>query len=68
MQPVAAHENRAQSLPGNGLQSETEELETLHAAWRQQVAAWRLAHEAALLNTARILARTDELIARFEAL
>ena len=68
MQPVAAHEHRAELNTGNGLDSETEGLEALHAAWRQHVAVWRLAHEAALLNTTRILARTDALIARLEAL
>lgn len=67
MQPVAAHEHRAKSITGNGLQTETEGLEALHAAWRQHVAAWRLAHEAARLNTMCILARTDALIARLEA-
>jgi len=68
MQPVAAHEHRAKSITGSGLHGETEGLEALHDAWRQHVAGWRLAHEAALLDTSRILARTDALIARLEAL
>ncbi len=66
MQTVEARDHRAKPVTIN-LQEETAGLEALHRGWAQQVAAWRLAHEAAVHNTAKILARTDALIAAFEA-
>jgi hypothetical protein len=59
--------NDRSSLPGISLQQETDGLEALHRRWAQQVAAWRLAHEAAVGSATSILARIDALIGRLEA-
>ena len=66
MQTVEGREHRANPVTIN-LQEETDDLEALHRGWAQHVAAWRLAHEGAAHNTAKILARTDSLIAAIEA-
>jgi hypothetical protein len=66
MQTVEARDHRAKPVTIS-LQEEAAGLEALHRVWAQQVAALRLAHEAAVHNTASILARTDALIAAFEA-
>ena len=66
MQTVEAREHRAKPVTIN-LQEETDGLEALHCGWAQHVAAWRLAHEAAVRNSAKILTRMDSLIAAIEA-
>lgn len=48
------------------LHDETEGLDALHRGWMQHVAAWRLAHEAAVDNAKNVLARIDALIASLE--
>lgn len=66
MQPHIAAEDHP-NLIRVSLEDETNGLEALHRGWTQQVAAWRLAHGAAVENAREILARTDALIARLEA-
>jgi len=62
MQTVAAREHRAKPVT-NSLQEQTDDLEAMYRGWAQHVAAWRLAHEAAVHNTANMVARIDSLIA-----
>ena len=66
MQTVEAREHRAEPVTIN-LQDETDGLEALHRGLAQHVAAWRLAHEAAVHNSAKILTRMDSLIAAIES-
>ena len=49
------------------LHEETDGLEALHRGWAQHVAAWRLAHDAAINNATTIVARMDAVIAKLEA-
>lgn len=65
MQTLADADHPAK--PALSLQDETECLEDLHRGLIQHVAAWRLAHDAAVDNATRLLARTDALIAALEA-
>ncbi len=66
MQTLSVGEDRAKPAT-NGLQEEAQGLEALHRGWTQRVAAWRLAHAAAVQNATSLLARTDRLIAQIEA-
>ena len=65
MQTLAAADYRAKPATVC-LHAETEGLDALHRGWTQHVAAWRLAHEAAVDNANNLLARMDALIASFE--
>lgn len=58
-----------QNAPRNqaNLQQETDGLALLSRSWTQHVAAWQLAHEAAIANAQSVLARMDALIAKLDA-
>jgi len=49
------------------LHQESDGLATLHQGWTQHVAAWQLAHQAAVSEAQGLLARMDALIARLES-
>ncbi|MCE9523446.1 MAG: hypothetical protein K8S25_13570 [Alphaproteobacteria bacterium] len=62
----AEAQNYSRGKIGPALEQEAAELDALHTGVVRHLAAWRDAHEAALLRLGAVMARMDSILARAE--